>query len=121
MLRPPSRLPTSRRQAEVSFERLLALLGLGERGGRVVIGVDGTRAVLQRGDCAVVVLASDASPRAKDKVVALAAGKGVVVIPGPTADELGARLGRPPVHVVAVRDRALAAGLLAAHAARDGT
>lgn len=105
----------------MNHDRLLGLLGLGERGGRVVIGVEGTRAVLQRGDCAVVVMAEDASPRAVAKVRALAAGKGVTVISGPSADRLGARLGRPPVMVVAVRDRALAAGLLAVRDARDGT
>lgn len=115
------RAGTNRRRRKVSDDRLLGLLGLGERGGRVVIGVDGTRAVLQRNDCAVVVMAEDASPRAVAKVRALAAGKGVTVITGPSADRLGARLGRPPVMVVAVRDRALAAGLLAAHDHRDGT
>jgi ribosomal protein L7Ae-like RNA K-turn-binding protein len=99
---------------------MLGLLGLGVRGGRVAIGVDATRAQLQRGEARVVVLAADASPRAIEKVSALAKGKGVPVIVGPDAAVLGERLGRPPVMAVAVRDRDLAAGMLAAVATPDG-
>lgn len=97
------------------------MLGLGLRAGRVVIGVDATRAVMQRGDAMVIVLASDASPRAVEKVVRLAQGTKVPIVPGPAAQELGGRLGRPPVMVVAVRDRGLAAGILALTPDRDGT
>ena len=43
---------------------LLGLLGLGHRGGRVVVGVDAVRRELQAGKCWCVVLAEDASPRA---------------------------------------------------------
>jgi ribosomal protein L7Ae-like RNA K-turn-binding protein len=102
-------------------EKLLGLIGLGLRGGRVVIGVDATRAVLQRRDAFVVVMASDASPRAVEKVVRLAAGTDVPTVVGPAALELGGRLGRPPVMVVAVRDRGLAAGILALTTDREGT
>lgn len=105
----------------MSAERLLGLLGLGARGGRVVLGVDGTRAMLQRGDGLLVVLASDASPRAVEKVARLANGRGLPIVTGPTADELGARLGRPPVMAVGVRDRALAKGILALVPPHAGT
>lgn len=97
----------------MNHDRLVGLLGLGARGGHVILGVDGTRAALQREECRVVVLASDASPRATEKVVRLAQAKGVPLIAGPAAEQLGARLGRPPVMVVGVRDRALARGILA--------
>ena len=53
--------------------RLLGLIGLGVRGGAVSIGVDGTRALLQRRECLLVVVASDATQRVQDKVVRLAA------------------------------------------------
>ena len=100
---------------------LLALLGLGLRGRLVVVGVSGVRAELQGGGIRCVVLASDASPRAVGKVVRLAEGRGVPVVPGPTAAEIGGGLGRPPVMVVGVRDRGLADGILQAAPGRDVT
>jgi ribosomal protein L7Ae-like RNA K-turn-binding protein len=87
----------------------------------LAIGVDATRAGLQRGGVHAVVLAADASPRAVAKLVRLASGTGIVVVPGPEADLIGARLGRPPVMAVGVRDRGLAAGLVAVVESRDGT
>lgn len=102
-------------------DRVLALLGLGAAGGNVVAGVDGTRAFLKRQKCFAVVLASDASPRAMEKVKRLAVATGIPIVIGPSADQIGARLGRPPVMVVGVKDRALAAGILAASSPRDGT
>ncbi|HEY6947555.1 MAG TPA: ribosomal L7Ae/L30e/S12e/Gadd45 family protein [Gemmatimonadales bacterium] len=100
---------------------LLGLLGLGLRGRRVVVGVDPVRAELQGGKIRCVVLASDASPRAVEKVVRLAEGRGVPVVPGPAAAEIGGRLGRPPVMVVGVRARGLADGILRAASGRGVT
>jgi ribosomal protein L7Ae-like RNA K-turn-binding protein len=91
---------------------LLGLLGLGLRGGRLVIGVDAVRDQVQAGKCWCVVVAEDASPRAKDKVVRLAVAKGVPLVPGPCAAAIGAQLGKPPVMAVGVRDRALADGMV---------
>ena len=91
---------------------LLGLLGLGYRGGRVAVGVDAVRKELQAGKCCCVVVASDASPRAIEKVVRLAGAKGVRLLPGPSAATIGAQLGRPPVMAVGVRDRALASGMV---------
>ena len=90
----------------------MGLLGLGLRAGNLVVGVEGVRGGLQRDDFWCVVLASDASERARDKVAALAKGKNIPVVPGPSADEMGKRLGRPPVMVVGVRDRSLADGII---------
>ena len=93
-------------------EKLLNLLGLGVRGGNVIIGVDGIRTELQAGKVVCVVLASDASERAMDKVARLAQGKGVPLLAGPDAATLGDRLGRPPVQAVGVKDRRLADGIV---------
>lgn len=95
-------------------EAWLGLLGLGVRGGLAMPGVEVTRAWMQQGKCHAVVMAHDASPRARMKVVRLAERTGVPLVTGPDAWTLGARLGRPPVMVVGVRDRSLAAGILAA-------
>jgi ribosomal protein L7Ae-like RNA K-turn-binding protein len=92
-------------------DRLLGLLGLGLRGRRVTVGVSGVRAGLQRGAFACVVVAADASPRTREKVERAARARGIPVLTGPRADELGAGLGRPPVQAVGVSDPALARGL----------
>jgi ribosomal protein L7Ae-like RNA K-turn-binding protein len=91
---------------------LLGLIGLGYRGRRIIVGVDGVRRELQAGKCWCVVVAEDASPRALAKVVGLAAAKGVPLLPGPSAAAIGAQLGKPPVMAVGVRDRALAGGMV---------
>ncbi len=92
--------------------RLLGLIGLGYRARNVTIGVDAVRRDLQGGKCWCVVVAEDASPRAVDKVVRLAAAKGVPLVPGPRAAAIGAQVGKPPVMAVGVRDRALAGGMV---------
>lgn len=91
---------------------LLRLLGLGHRGGNLVIGVDAVRQQLQAGTIYCVVLATDASLRAREKVARLAAGKGVPLVDGPDAAAIGVQLGKPPVMAAGVRDRALADGIL---------
>jgi ribosomal protein L7Ae-like RNA K-turn-binding protein len=98
---------------------LLGLLGLGYRGGRVVVGVDAVRRELQSGKCWCVVVAEDASPRAVDKVVRLARAKGVQLMPGPRAAAIGAQLGKPPVMAVGGWDRALASGIVQLAAVRS--
>ena len=95
-------------------EPLLRLLGLGQNGGHLIIGVDGVRTALQAGKLMCVVLAADAKPRAMDKVARLAAGKNIPLLAGPDAATLGDRLGRPPVQAVGVKDRALADGIVRA-------
>jgi len=91
---------------------LLGLLGLGFRAGNVIIGVESVRRSLQGGECRCLVVASDASQRALEKTARLARARGIPQVPGPTAQELGAGLGKPPVMVVGVRDAALAEGVL---------
>ena len=93
--------------------RITRLLGLGLRAGNVVVGVAGVRAGLQRGKLTCVVLAQDAGQRTMEKVTRLAEAKGIPVLRGPVASELGAGLGRPAVQAVGVTDPALARGLTA--------
>ena len=97
-----------------AHEGLLRLLGLGVRAGNVLLGVDGLRTALQHDEVICVVLASDLSERAMEKVGRLALGKGLPVLAGPDAATLGDRLGRPPVQAVGVKDRALADGVVRA-------
>jgi ribosomal protein L7Ae-like RNA K-turn-binding protein len=94
-----------------SVRTALGLLGLGARARRLAIGVDATREALRRGVAEVVVLPSDASERARERLAPLAGHRAVTVLIGPDADALGKALGHPPVHGVAVLDRQLARGL----------
>ncbi len=94
-------------------DRITRLLGLGLRAGRLVIGVTGVRAQLQRGALRCVVLAADLSSRTREKVERLARGRGVPVVRGPVAERLGAALGRAAVQAVGVEDAGLARGLVA--------
>jgi ribosomal protein L7Ae-like RNA K-turn-binding protein len=91
----------------------LSLIGLGARAHRLAIGVEAARAALRRGAAEAVVLAKDAGERAHERLDILAGHKQVPVLIGPDAERLGAALGRPPVHGVAVLDRQLARGLRA--------
>ena len=92
----------------------VGLLGLGARARRLAIGVDAAREALRRGKAEALVLSSDASERARERLTPLAGHRDVAVLIGPDADALGQALGgRPPVHGVAVLDRQLARGLRA--------
>jgi ribosomal protein L7Ae-like RNA K-turn-binding protein len=73
--------------------------------------VDAAREALRRGVAEALVLPSDASERARERLTPLAGHRAVAVLTGPNADALGRALGRPPVHGVAVLDRQLARGL----------
>ena len=99
---------------------VMGYLGLGIRAGNVVVGVDAVRRSLQARELRCVVVAKDASQRAREKVVRLATALGIPQVDGPEAAELGARLGKPPVMVAGVRDAALADGIVRAGAAGQG-
>ena len=100
---------------------ITGLLGLGLRAGTVIIGVEAVRKALQSGECRCLVVASDASQRALEKTVRLATARGVPQVAGPPAQELGARLGKPPVMVVGVKDQALTDGIMRLAAERQGS
>ena len=88
------------------------LLGLAQRAGRLVIGVNGVRAALKRGDLQAVILAGDRSPRTRDKVERLARAREVPVGDGPAAEELGRLFGRGAIQAVGITDQHLARGIL---------
>jgi ribosomal protein L7Ae-like RNA K-turn-binding protein len=99
---------------------VMGYLGLGLRAGTVVVGVDAVRRALQAREVRCIVVARDASQRAREKVLRLATALGVPQVEGPGASELGARLGKPPVMIAGVRDAALADGIVRAGAAGQG-
>jgi ribosomal protein L7Ae-like RNA K-turn-binding protein len=115
---PERRLPDPRSDVD-PHRRLLALLGLGMRSRGVVVGVDQVRAAAKSGTLALAVVASDAAHNSRDKVLPLLAAKRVPVLDGPSAEQLGAALGRGATAAVGVVDRALANGMRTVSAVRE--
>ena len=99
--------------------KLVSLIGLGIKARRVVVGTDGVRNGLKRGSVRLVVVARDHSQRTKEKVVRLARGRGVEVVVGPEAAELGRLAGVRSVQVIGVTDPNLASGI-SAYSAENG-
>lgn len=97
-----------------------ALLGLARRAGALVVGTARVRQALQKGRVELVVVAADRSKRTDEKVVRLAEGRGVRIVVGPAAADLGRQVGRATVQAVGVTQGQFARGIAAA-SARQGT
>lgn len=93
----------------------LRLIGLGVRGRLVVVGVDRTRDAAFKGTLRLAIVAADASPNSRDKIVPLLQGRGITMIDTASADELGRAVGRAATAVVGVLDAKLARGVRAAY------
>jgi ribosomal protein L7Ae-like RNA K-turn-binding protein len=91
--------------------KVLRLLGLGVRGRGAVVGVERVREAVSRGTLVLAIVAPDASRHSLDKVVPLLTAKRVMVIEGPSAEELGRAVGRPSTAAVGVTDPNLARGI----------
>ena len=96
---------------EATRRKLLWLVGLGVRGRLAVVGVEQVRAAATSGKLRIAVVAPDASRHSLDKVLPLLAARGVFVIQGPSATELGAAVGREATAAVGVIDQQLAQGI----------
>jgi ribosomal protein L7Ae-like RNA K-turn-binding protein len=94
-------------------EKLLHLLGIARKAGRLTLGTDAAKESLQKRKTVLVLLASDLSKRTAADVneAALQAGVPSRSIP-PDLDDLGAALGKR-AGVVAVNDTGFAKKLLA--------
>ena len=68
-----------------SVRTALGLLGLGARARRLAIGVNATREALRRGVAEAVVLPSDASERARERLAPLAGHRAVTAKPDATS------------------------------------
>ena len=93
--------------------KLLGLIGLGVRGRGAVLGVERVRDAAKRGKIHLAIAASDASSNSLDKVVPLLQAKGISVLVGPPAAELGGAAGRETMAVVGIVDKGLAKGIRA--------
>lgn len=91
--------------------RLLGLIGLGVRARHVVVGVEQVRMAARRGRLAIAIVAPDASPNSRKKLLPLLAAKRIAVREGPLANTLGAVVGRETAAAIGVTDASLARGV----------
>jgi ribosomal protein L7Ae-like RNA K-turn-binding protein len=84
--------------------RSLRLLGLAQRGGLAVVGTRPVREAARKGQLAAALLARDAGPNARERVVPLLTARGVPLAECGDGETLGRALGRQRVVVVGVRD-----------------
>jgi ribosomal protein L7Ae-like RNA K-turn-binding protein len=91
--------------------RLLNLAGLGVRARNAVVGVEQVRAAALSGALKLALVAEDASRHSRDKVVPLVTAKGMTLVDGFSAVELGAVSGREATAVIGIVDAQLAKGM----------
>ena len=93
--------------------KLLGLIGLGVRGRGAIIGVERVREAAKRGKVHLAIAAPDASSNSLDKVLPLLHARGIMVVAGPPAAELGSAAGRETATVIGIVDKGLAKGIRA--------
>jgi ribosomal protein L7Ae-like RNA K-turn-binding protein len=95
----------------LAWRRVLGLVGLGVRGRLAVVGVERVREAAAKGTLRFAIVANDASPHSRAKVVPLLRAKGVPFVDGIGAVELGGATGRDATAVVGIVDAQLAKGI----------
>jgi len=93
--------------------KLLGLIGLGVRGRGAIVGVQQVREAARRGKLQLAIAAPDASINSLNKVLPLLRARGILVLAGPSAVELGSAAGRDSTAVIGIVDRGLARGIRA--------
>jgi ribosomal protein L7Ae-like RNA K-turn-binding protein len=93
--------------------RLLGLIGLGVRCRGAIVGVQQVRDAARRGKLYLAIAAPDASSNSLDKVLPLLRARGIAVVAGPSASELGSAAGRESTAVIGIVDKGLAKGIQA--------
>jgi ribosomal protein L7Ae-like RNA K-turn-binding protein len=96
---------------EVSWRRVLRLVGLGLKGRLAVAGVDRVREAATKGTLCLAIVATDASQNSLDKVVPLLKAKGIRMVVGITSATLGSVIGRDATTVIGIVDEQLAKGI----------
>ena len=91
--------------------RVDGLVRQARRAGRIVIGVQQTRAAARAGRAAATLLADDLSPRRRETLVDRLNEAGVAMYDGWNKDELGEIAGRAAVAALTITDRHIANGL----------
>lgn len=100
--------------------RLIGLLGMARRAGRLTAGFDAVLELVKSGKAQVVLLAADLSPKT-EKELRFAASTAVPLLPVElTKEEIGHAAGwNKPVGVVATEDKGFAAAMIKAADCRN--
>ncbi len=91
----------------------LRLLGLARRAGRLVLGSRAVRGAARTGSLAAVLLARDASARARDRIGPLLEARGISMVHCADRASLGDAVGHSPLTVVGITDPAVAHAIVA--------
>ncbi|MBI4545560.1 MAG: ribosomal L7Ae/L30e/S12e/Gadd45 family protein [Gemmatimonadetes bacterium] len=92
-------------------EAVLRLLGLAARAGAVLPGTQRVREAVRGGALRLVIVAADASPNSRAKLLPLLEQRRVQHLVGFSRSELGWAVGRGPLSALGVTDAALAGRL----------
>jgi ribosomal protein L7Ae-like RNA K-turn-binding protein len=96
---------------EAAERRVLGLVGLGIRARNAVVGVEQVRMASRKGKLALALVAPDASPNSRKKLLPLLEATRVRVVEGPDAAALGSVAGRESTAAIGITDAALARGV----------
>lgn len=99
------------RSLSATDERLLGLLGLARRAGKLAMGASAVEAMVRAGDKPLVILVHDGSPNQRRRWLTLHPVRGFVKDRLSRAD-LGQRLGRNDLTIVAVADSGFVRGIM---------
>ena len=91
--------------------RVLGLIGLGVRARNVVVGVEQVRLAARKGQLAMAIVAPDASPNSRKKLLPLLTAKRIPVREGPAGEALGSLVGRETTAAIGITDASLARGV----------
>ncbi len=92
-------------------DRVLGLLGLARRAGKLALGSQAVRQAILRGSADMVVLATDASSRTSKDFYAQAQAAGIPVIKLTEMEAVGRAVGSSPLAVCAVCDQDFSRGI----------
>ena len=90
---------------------MLRLVGLGVRSRGAIVGVQQVRNAAKRNTLKLAIVARDASAHSREKVVPLLTARRIKFVEVPSANELGAAVGRDQTAAVGILDRQLAVGI----------
>ncbi len=95
-------------------KKLLSLLGMARRAGRLSMGFDAASDSMKKGQSKLLVLAGDISQRTKNSIIAAARQTGTpAAFTGCTMDEIGSALGKGQTGIVSINDSGFAASVKA--------
>lgn len=92
-------------------ERILKLLGLARRAGKISYGAEGTISDIKKRKTKLVIFAEDISPRTKSEILKNANGINIVEL-SVSKETLGNAVGTKPTAVLSINDSNFKKGIL---------